>query len=329
MHTGAKGSLNHSGMTLLSAVMSMAIVSVLLVVMNQMFANVFRAKKKLDNGQEIAAIRQMILENTSCAMTLTPALPTKCDGSPLKLRGRKNRLLVGDDIASSKLGAFNLKAVCEDVPVGDRIVRELNVYASRLAEAGTLTSTENSSFRADPLTGRPMSWKAILPKGAGLCQAYFDGKEVDFCPKPGIVRELDVNPRGCHGNETQLGLEPTTRRVCCAEARVKFLVEHKAPDSITISLNGENVLSGTAGGLGNRNWHSGCFFGQLHSDGNKRGGLDWFITENCLASAQRFCESYTRAKGKPFQYAIGSIPEAMPDEGKMTILCAGPLWPLN
>jgi len=187
---------NEYGMSLLGAMIAVAITGVLAVTMNELLSRMFGASSSVESNAELRSIIDMLDSKISCEQTRqmwisTSIDPLTCNGLVNVYDKNGNVVISPNSSTPTKVGGWTLRALCRGAGTSTALAeRGLEIQAARLKPDAdpTLTTTTPAHFQNDPLVkNRILGWGSIntrnrpgyefgsslFMKGARLCQNNF------------------------------------------------------------------------------------------------------------------------------------------------------------
>lgn len=155
------------GVSLLGALIAVAIVGIIAASVSSLMGNAFKAQARVEERGDLEAIRRMLLNATSCDKTLLNG--TCAPGSFValqRLAGENVETLVSADMPTY-FGKIAVRAECN--ATGNGVI----LRATRLRVGATLTTTNPDQFRPEALTKRIITWadddSLLFPVGIEIC----------------------------------------------------------------------------------------------------------------------------------------------------------------
>ena len=146
---------NYSGFGLLEVIIVIGILGIIAAGLNTVMNNLMKANKKITLDVDKEALKLLIMSKVSCDDTLTTSTCTSTAPIPLKTRigGALTTFVDGGSGTGTKIGGFTILAKCASSPTTG-----IEIRFARLSSSGSLASTDQADFLADPLTGQKITW---------------------------------------------------------------------------------------------------------------------------------------------------------------------------
>jgi hypothetical protein len=157
--------IQENAFSMVSAIVGLGVASIIVMFVSQMLSQSMKGQKSTEIRADRLAIARHILARVDCSKSF---LPTTCDTTgPKILRDKDNAVLIKNASPETKFGSFSIKVECSSN--GNFLLAR----AAILTASGTLTSTSDSHFIADPLSKKVVNWSnelsLLYPEGVGVC----------------------------------------------------------------------------------------------------------------------------------------------------------------
>ncbi|MCX6117201.1 MAG: hypothetical protein NT027_06650 [Proteobacteria bacterium] len=178
------GKFQENAFSMVSAIVGLGVASIIVMFVSQMLSQSMKGQKSTEIRADRLAIARHILARVDCSKSF---LPTTCDtAGPKILRDKDNVVLIKNASPETKFGSFSIKVECS----ADG--KYLLARAAILAPGGTLTSTSDSHFIADPLSKKVVNWTNVLsllyPEDVGVCADTGERPSVSVLSSESVYR---------------------------------------------------------------------------------------------------------------------------------------------
>ena len=188
-----KSCVNESGFSLVSSMVSIAVVSIVGLALMKLMGSQMKATAAVQIDMDREAVKKSLLERIDCAASTPSALP-KSGLSYIELKGKNGKTVLPAAGNGVQIGKFHYRAsVNAD---GD-----LNVESRLLNASGEVASHPllGQARQIDPVTKQPgksllLDWSSLFPQEAPLCS--FSGGSGSVDPDEDTSAELVYLPNG-------------------------------------------------------------------------------------------------------------------------------------
>lgn len=241
-------------MSLISALVGLAVAGVVTVAMMNTLDTTMRSQKRLELRADREAIKQLMLSAVSCTETIPPEGCAANEPVEVKRRTHSgdSRALVKipSGAHGTRIGAFAVTAYCN--ADGDGII----VRAARLKKGRSFDSVESSDFVSDPITGKIGTWQdddsRIFPKDADLCSGTGGSDAKGVAMKIG-TSSISTNSASFSSTGDAVTLTTTGGKVMVMANLSGYFASDDTLVQMAISENGGVWIGGNGGG-GDQTW---------------------------------------------------------------------------